>query len=409
MKINLEEFEKRVASGHIRRQHTEGAGNPEDRLTIWNYTVKTSYDRVWDEYTMLARGLITRADGAIHARSFRKFFNLGEPSVALLVNPETVLSHMVTDRLPFEDPEITMKMDGFLGILYWHEGDWHVASRGSFTSEYAQWASKWLRENNPNLKNELLTREHTLVFEILYPNRRIVVDNSGKYGLVLLAVVNNDTGVEAPRHILEFIGDVMHIPVVRIYRTSTLAECVELAKTLKGTECEGFVAYYPESGLRVKVKGDDYCKIHRICTWLSVRKVWEIVAWGGEETHVTSRTAVTPAMVEAKLTEICSVLPSEYADWVMSKASELLFRHAAMLHSVYIAVEAVGMHPTCGNGYESSASRKDVVRRLQAEFPDIWHEALRIIDGQEDRAVKSIWKRIEPAHELPILRDGEDE
>ena len=156
----------------------------------------------------------------------------------------------------------------------------------------------------------------------------------------------------------------------------------------------------------MKVKGEDYCKIHRICTRLTARKVWEILAW--DET--LNRVSVLPKeQIERKMDEICAVLPAEYAGWVLETASQLLFTCSAIMHSVFVAVDAVDPTWQHSSQVGTHLSRKDVVARLQAEFPDVWHEALHIFDGQFDRAEESIWKRIKPGHELPILRDGEDE
>ena len=180
---------------------------------------------------------------------------------------------------------------------------------------------------------------------------------------------------------------------------------MDTAKTLKGTECEGFVAHYPESGLRVKIKGDDYCKIHRICTKLSARKVWQILAWDESKNRVSS---LPPEQAKIKLDEICAILPPEYSKWVIDMATKLVFSHAIMLNSAYLAAQAVSEPPM---------ERKYAVARLQAEFPAVWHEALHIMDGQHDRASNSVLKRTEPEHEitkildaiLPILHNGEDE
>ena len=55
-----------------------------------------------------------------------RFFNLGENKECL---PEA---------FPWHEPyEIYEKMDGWLGVLYRKDGDYHVASRGSFHSSGA--------------------------------------------------------------------------------------------------------------------------------------------------------------------------------------------------------------------------------------------------------------------------------
>ena len=368
MQVNLVEIERRIASGHIRRQWTEDGS-----LQILNYTHKTQYDKAWDEYTTLARGLILRADGTVHAKSLKKFWNLFEPPGPAL------------NELPPEPPEITLKLDGFLGLSYWYNGRLNIASRGSFTSEYALWATDWFRSLNPRIDTEMVDKNHTMVFEILYPHRRIVVDNSGKHGLVLLAIVNNETGEEMPRSAMELVGTMFRVPVVESYPTRTLEQCVALGKTLKGTETEGFVAHYRNAGLRVKIKGDDYCKIHRLVTQLTKRRIWEILV---------QPTALTG------INDLTSVIPKEYSDWISATVVSLVKEYSIL----YSLATSAALETRALN----LPSRKDVVACLCASTP-LWHEALYLLDGKLKVVSDLIWKRIRPQHELPILRDGEDE
>ena len=89
-------------------------------LSIWNYTPEVQYGQLWDEVTLQCRGLVTDKEGNVVAYPFKKFFNIEE-------NKHT----------PTENFEVYEKMDGSLGILFFYEGKWVVATRGSFTSEQA--------------------------------------------------------------------------------------------------------------------------------------------------------------------------------------------------------------------------------------------------------------------------------
>ena len=372
MKIDLNEIEKRIDDGLIRRQWTEDGS-----LMILNYTQRCTYERIWDEYTTLARGLILRKDGTIHARSMSKFWNLSEPPGPSI------------DSLPNEDPVITLKLDGFLGLTYAHEGRIKVASRGSFTSEYARWATKWLWERNPAITRDTVERQgYTYVFEILYPYRRIVVDNSGKYGLVLLTVVNNETGLDLPRIEVEAIAKLCRWEVVPAFETHSIADCVELARHAKGTEQEGFVAHYPKAGIRVKIKGEDYSKIHRIVTRLTKRRVWEVLSSGNGSITID---------------EMRSVLPEQYVAWMDGIVTDLMTEYMDVRQSANNAAK------TCDLLKRTGAPRRVVVDALSENFPDVFHEALYIHDGKFDKAEACIWKRLRPEHETPLVQDGSDE
>jgi hypothetical protein len=94
----------------LERYHEEGLlhkqTHPTLDLTIWNYSPKVQYEKLWDDITMQCRGLITNSRGEIVARPFKKFFNYEEHS------PE---------EIPNESFEVFEKMDGSLGIIFYYE------------------------------------------------------------------------------------------------------------------------------------------------------------------------------------------------------------------------------------------------------------------------------------------------
>jgi RNA ligase len=116
-------------------------------LTIWNYTEKVQYEGLWDEITLQTRGLVTDDEGNIIARPFKKFFNIEEGK-----------------HTPTEKFEVWEKMDGSLGIVFWYQGQWVVATRGSFTSDQAIKAKELLKKYN----TDIMFRHLTYCFEIIY-------------------------------------------------------------------------------------------------------------------------------------------------------------------------------------------------------------------------------------------------
>lgn len=116
--------------------------------------------------------------GNVVARPFQKFFNYEE------LQP----SDIPTD-LPFE---IFEKMDGSLGILYWIGDEPFIATRGSFSSDQAIHASSLVNKRFRELgisKRDLIPNA-TYLFEIIYPENRIVVDYGSDDTLFLLAILN---------------------------------------------------------------------------------------------------------------------------------------------------------------------------------------------------------------------------
>ena len=116
-------------------------------LTIWNYTEKVQFENLWDEITLMCRGLVTDDKGSIVARPFSKFFNIEEGKFE-----------------PTEKFEVWEKMDGSLGIVFWYQGQWIVATRGSFTSDQAIKGGELLKKYN----TDIMFRHLTYCFEIIY-------------------------------------------------------------------------------------------------------------------------------------------------------------------------------------------------------------------------------------------------
>lgn len=234
-----------------------------EHLILFSYTTKCVYERHWDPITIMARGLILDQNtGEIVARPFPKFFNLEEV-------PETSFT-----RLPLEPPEITEKLDGSLGILYWLHGTPFIATKGSFHSTQAQWASRFLERKNIHAR---LPKNVTLLFEIIYPENRVVVNYGNRQSLVLLGAIDTQNAQEWSYSQLVALAKHLDFEVVPSHLIS-LTDLLETLKTLPSNR-EGFVARYP-SGLRVKFKGEEYLRIHKLVSHLNPKTFWEQMTQG---------------------------------------------------------------------------------------------------------------------------------
>ena len=224
-------------------------------LTIWNYSQTTQYEGKWDEVTLQCRGLVTDDKGNIVARPFKKFFNMEEGK------------HTSTSEF-----DVYEKMDGSLIIVFWYDGGWVVASRGSFISEQALGASKiFFDELDHNFSIGI-----TYLFEFTAPWNRIVVDYGEKPNLTLLGAIRTDDGDEASWDVLKGIADGANCDVVKKY------DGISDYSTLKGmigNNAEGFVIRF-SNGDRMKIKGEEYLRLHKIMTEVSTKSVWEILSNG---------------------------------------------------------------------------------------------------------------------------------
>lgn len=144
MKVDLT-----ILNDYIERGLVEKNLHPTLPITIYNYSRKTQYEGLWDEITIMCRGLILDTEGNIVAKSFPKFFNMEE---------------LADSEIPNESFEVFEKMDGSLGIFFNYDGEWFMSTRGSFTSEQAI-KGKEMLDKYPI---EKLDKNKTYLFEIIY-------------------------------------------------------------------------------------------------------------------------------------------------------------------------------------------------------------------------------------------------
>jgi hypothetical protein len=142
-------FDLNILNDYIEKGLVVKNDHPTLPLSIYNYTRKTQYEKLWDNITKSCRGLILDNQGNVIAKSFDKFFNLEELSPT---------------EIPNEEFEVYEKLDGSLLVVFWYEGKWIVASRGSFTSDQAKKGIELLKKYN----TDIMFRHLTYCFEIIY-------------------------------------------------------------------------------------------------------------------------------------------------------------------------------------------------------------------------------------------------
>lgn len=319
-------------------------------LTIYNYTTKTQYDRIWDIYTRSCRGLILDKDRNIIARPFSKIFNLGEPE-EFAVDMETII----------EKPKFYNKLDGVLGIMYPNEGKPTIATRGSFTNHQSQFATKWLQER---FSLSDFKPGYTYLFEIIHHDSRIVVNYEFE-GLVLLAVRSID-GTHELDHIKE--GLRIGIGFARDMIFTDILQALSFLKEADGKEIEGFVLKF-STGYRVKIKAEDYVKLHRLIFHTSSKDI-----------HL--------ALQENRLEDVYEVLPDEMFNWVRNIEEDLISQYNTLIEIAnYITKTALRKYDT----------EKDIANYINL-FPER-AIAFSIANGKKEKAEELVWKMIKPKYE----------
>jgi RNA ligase len=144
MKYDLTILADYISKGLVIKQN-----HPTLPLSIYNYSRECQYNGLWDDITLNCRGLVLDNKGNVVAKPFPKFFNYEEHK------PEDI---------PNENFEVYEKMDGSLGIVFHYNNEWHVATRGSFTSEQAIKGMEMMKK----YPIEKLDKGKTYLFEIIY-------------------------------------------------------------------------------------------------------------------------------------------------------------------------------------------------------------------------------------------------
>lgn len=226
-------------------------------LVIYTYS---NYCKDWNVITLNSRGNIyNRKTAEIVAQPFPKFFNMNQ--------------RMETQEwnLPWQDGfRIFKKQDGWLGILYRDGGQHRISTRGSFKSIGAIWATEFLKKYDLTY----LPNEVTLLFELICPATRIVVNYGDREDLVLLAAYNRHTGEEYDWQHVEDWSDQFGFTLTESYDNNQIGDCLEQLKNTPGSELEGFIIRFT-NGLRVKIKSEDYFRRSALLANLTPLTIWE--------------------------------------------------------------------------------------------------------------------------------------
>lgn len=249
---NIEKITKLIDDGYL---SCSVLGN----LRVLKYTPETVFSKNWNKYTLQCRGLVVNSDWEIVARPFDKFFNYDEPEADFNFDD---LKDVVS---------ISEKMDGSLGVVFYYNDKWNVNTPGSFVSEQAVWAQNWIDSNLELFSN--LDKSYTYMFEIIYPENRIVVDYKGLNSLILLGARHTENGKYLNLSLIEYPYK------VKIYSKE---EFNSMWENKELDNFEGFVISYFKNGKfkQVKFKFKNYFLLHKLLTSFTIGNIYEVVKTG---------------------------------------------------------------------------------------------------------------------------------
>lgn len=314
-------------------------------LYIWNYSRTCQYESKWDEITLNCRSLITDFDGNIIARGFKKFFNLEEHKI---------------NEIPNEPFEVYEKLDGSLILAFQYNNNWIISSKGSFTSEQAIAAEKLFYKLGYDKKFD--TRL-TLIFEYIGLNNRIVCEYSFEENLILIGLFNKNIEINIDQ--LRFDNT---ITIVTKY--DGISDYRKLRETFSGDNREGFVVKF-KSGFRIKLKYEEYVRLHRIITNITSYDIWETLKDNKD------------------IEDLLQNVPDEFDSWVRNLINDLNNKYNQIYNEYLEIYKNINVNNLDKKSFAEEA--------LKYKYSSI------LFNLNKDKSVdKIIWTIIKPKFEKPF-------
>lgn len=160
-------------------------------ISSFNFSNKCFFNQAWDDINVKARGLFVKDDNKVVARSYNKFFNIGE-------RPETEMASL-RENLVFP-VRAYVKSNGFLAMISadpTEDGKLFIASKSTNEGDFAGYIRDVLDKTLTTAQQEefaeyLHKNDCTAVFECIDPIHDPHIVEYSHPHLVLLDLVYND-------------------------------------------------------------------------------------------------------------------------------------------------------------------------------------------------------------------------
>ncbi len=361
----FELIDEKLFNEMVELRYIDIAKHPNYDLWILDYSKHCSLDGMWNEVTMTCRGMIIDGENNIVSWPFYKFFNVEELETLAPKFPEL---HLDIPNLPFKAYE---KLDGSLGVGYWIDGKLHIATKGSFESDQAIKANEILDKKYPNI-SEKLNSNYTYLFEIIYPENRIVVNYGDIEDVVLIGVKDTATGEDIP-----------NIDYYKLYGMSVVqeydaADWKTMREQFSGDNREGFVVRF-SNGFRMKMKYEDYFKKHFLKSYLTEKHVFLFY----EEGRLDELNDIVNNMDEENQITVARMLKKfdMHRDRIRKTAHEEFEKMGYPLGTVMDKESAARIHKECK--YSTMVFR--LIRGLDIEIDvmRVLHKEIKFLEDEE--------------------------
>lgn len=336
--LDIDKLNSHVKNGLVTRKFS-----PDRKLSIYKYS-KICFE--WDDVTLQTRGLIVDNEtNRIIARGFNKFFN------------DNQLERFGISFDPSEEATVMTKEDGSLGIAYFYDNHWAIATQGSFTSEMAIHATEKFNELYPDIEP---IPGRTFMFEIIYPENKIITDYHGLDDLIFLGATDQYGHWISP---LEY----SHLPFSRKMVKPVRRKIKDvLSQEDPNDTSEGHVIR-TDSGLMIKHKYPSYLELHKAKFNLNNVDIWENI------------------QDSEKWMDFISNVPDEFHKMISDKGKEFLRQYSEIMSEVVTLSETV-----------PDGSRKDKAIWINQNVDSQIRPLVMNYHVSGNDISDSIWNRIKP-------------
>lgn len=228
-----------------------------DNLLLVKYN-KSIWNFGYNNLTNICRGKVLDINTReIVSYPFDKFFNLGECEETDYSKIEDLLSRA-------KYISVMDKMDGSTIIITKTKDDLIINTNGGFDNIQVNLAKKLLVDKYKESLDKM-EMGFTYIFELIHPQDSKVVNYNGAKKLVLLAVRElKDKRLLRYEECVE-VAKKLNMDVVECFEFTNLNEFINISKTVKGSNREGWVirAITDKEDIMFKLKIDEYCILHK--------------------------------------------------------------------------------------------------------------------------------------------------
>jgi T4 RnlA family RNA ligase len=254
----------------------------------------------WTQDNKYLRSVIYReSDYKVLSASFPKFCNWGENPDNFPV-PDDIMNSWIID-----------KIDGSTFIVDYINGQLNVRTRGTVTYETLENAKDFevALEKYPLIQKWLENHDYlTLIFEIVTPNQRIVLDYK-EIDLFLIGAIDKNNYTYENQVTVGSYAKEMCVQRPKVYHFDTITELLDTITKMNGIE--GCILYL--SGFDpIKIKSEWYLKLHAFKSNATPKNILELFEAQGFPIFDDFKQYILDnfdfecwKMVEYLVTEIC--------------------------------------------------------------------------------------------------------